>query len=156
MGSSFAFEKLTKSLRGAIESFPDKRTGDNLSYTMEDAGLGAFSVFFTQCPSFLAHQKAMAEAKGKSNAQTIFGLEKIPTDNHIRALLDPALPELGRFLMMLFKYWTRKAILMSLEYLMEICLCLLTVLGFSPQKIFIVTTVVKSPIRTDQILTIIV
>jgi hypothetical protein len=95
MGSSFAFETLTKSLREAIESFPDKRTGDNLSYTMEDAGLGAFSVFFTQCPSFLAHQKAMVEAKGKSNAQTIFGLEKIPSDNHIRTLLDPAPPELA-------------------------------------------------------------
>jgi len=42
MGNSFAFETLIKSLRGAIGSFPDKRTGNNLSYTMEDAGLGAF------------------------------------------------------------------------------------------------------------------
>jgi hypothetical protein len=30
---------------------------------MDDAALGAFSVFFTQCPSFLAHQKAMEKAK---------------------------------------------------------------------------------------------
>lgn len=94
VGSSYAFEALIKSLQGAIQSFPDKRTGDNLRYTMEDAALGAFSVFFTQCPSFLAHQRAMQEAKGKSNAQTIFGLENIPTDNHIRTLLDPASPEL--------------------------------------------------------------
>ena len=93
MGDFFTFETLIKSLRGAIQSFPDKRTGDNLTYTMEDAALGAFSVFFTQCPSFLAHQKAMEEVKGKSNAQTIFGLEKIPTDNHIRDLLDPVSPE---------------------------------------------------------------
>ena len=94
MKNSFAFETLIESLRGTIQSFPDKRTGSNLSYTMEDAALGAFSVFFTQCPSFLAHQKAMEETKGKSNAQTIFGLKKIPTDNHIRTLLDPAAPEL--------------------------------------------------------------
>lgn len=94
MGSSYAFEALIKSLRGAIQSFPDKRTGDNLRYTMEDAALGAFSVFFTQCPSFLAHQRAMQEAKGRNNAQTIFELENIPTDNHIRTLLDPASPEL--------------------------------------------------------------
>jgi hypothetical protein len=93
VGDFFSFETLIKSLRGAIQSFPDKRTGDNLTYTMEDAALGAFSVFFTQCPSFLAHQKAMEEVKGKSNAQTIFGLEKIPTDNHIRDLLDPVSPE---------------------------------------------------------------
>lgn len=93
MKSSFAFESLIESLRGAIQNFPDKRNGSNLTYTMEDVALGAFSVFFTQCPSFLAHQKAMEETKGKSNAQTIFGLEKIPTDNHIRKLLDPASPE---------------------------------------------------------------
>lgn len=92
MGSFFAFETLTKSLKGVIQAFPDKRTGNNLTYTMEDAALGAFSVFFTQCPSFLAHQRAMEEAKGESNAQTIFGLEKIPTDNHIRDLLDPVSP----------------------------------------------------------------
>ena len=93
MKKEFSFEQLTKSLRGVIQSFPDKRTGKNVNYTMEDAALGAFSVFFTQCPSFLAHQKSMEEAKGKSNAQTIFGMEKIPTDNHIRDLLDPVAPE---------------------------------------------------------------
>jgi len=93
MGNSSSFEALINSLRGVIRSFPDERTGDNLRYKMEDAALGAFSVFFTQCPSFLSHQKAMEEAKGKSNAQTVFGLEKIPTDNHIRTLLDPTSPE---------------------------------------------------------------
>jgi hypothetical protein len=92
MKKEFSFRLLTESLRGAIESFPDKRTGKNLTYSMEDAALGAFSVFFTQCPSFLAHQKSMDDAKGKSNAQTIFGMERIPTDNHIRDLLDPVAP----------------------------------------------------------------
>jgi len=93
MGGVTPLNRLINSLRGAIAYFPDKRTGENLTYTLEDAALGAFSVFFTQCPSFLAHQKAMEEEKGKSNAQTVFGLEKIPTDNHIRDLLDPVRPE---------------------------------------------------------------
>ena len=30
-----------------------------------DAALGAFSVFFTQCPSFLAHQKHLQETKDR-------------------------------------------------------------------------------------------
>ena len=34
----------------------------------------------------------MEQAKGKSNAQTLFGMRKIPTDNHIRGLLDPVAP----------------------------------------------------------------
>ena len=80
-------------LRQTLGGFPDGRTGDNLSYTMEDIGLGAFSVFFTQCPSFLAHQDTMHKAKGQSNAQSLFHLEEIPCDNHIREMLDPVPPE---------------------------------------------------------------
>jgi hypothetical protein len=60
---------------------------------MEDVALGAFSVFFTQSPSFLAHQTAMAETKSKNNAQTLFGIQDIPTDNHIRDLMDAVPPQ---------------------------------------------------------------
>ena len=60
---------------------------------MEDIGLGAFSVFFTQSPSFLAHQKAMQDTKGANNAQTLFQVRKIPTANHIRDTLDPVDPK---------------------------------------------------------------
>ena len=80
-------------LRQVLGGFADPRTGDNTSYTMEDIGLGAFSVFFTQCPSFLANQKAMQQAKGHSNAQSLFHLEEIPCDNHIRQTLDHVPPE---------------------------------------------------------------
>jgi hypothetical protein len=80
-------------LRQVVGGFADRRTGDNCSYSMEDIGLGAFSVFFTQCPSFLARQKTMQQAKGRSNAQTLFHLEQIPSDNHIRQMLDPVPPE---------------------------------------------------------------
>ena len=80
-------------LRQVLGSFPDGRTGDNLSYSMADIGSAAFSVFFTQGSSFLAHQKTMQQAKGQSNAQSLFHLEKIPCDNHIRDMLDPVPPE---------------------------------------------------------------
>ncbi|HWT82004.1 MAG TPA: ISNCY family transposase, partial [Candidatus Methylomirabilis sp.] len=80
-------------LRQTVGGFPDDRTGDNCSYSMEDIGLGACAVFFTQCPSFLAHQKTLQLAKGQSNAQSLFHLERIPSDNHIRQTLDPVPPE---------------------------------------------------------------
>lgn len=60
---------------------------------MEDAALSAFSVFFTQTPSFLAYQRMMEGSKGKSNAQSLFGVHRIPSDNHIRDLLDSVAPE---------------------------------------------------------------
>jgi len=57
---------------------------------MADIGLAAFSVFFMQSPSFLAHQRTLTEARGRSNAATLFGMTAIPTDNHIRQMLDGA------------------------------------------------------------------
>jgi hypothetical protein len=55
-------------------------------------GLSAFSVFFMQSPSFLDFQRTMQETQGKNNVQTLFGVFAIPTDNHIRNLLDPVAP----------------------------------------------------------------
>lgn len=81
------------SFRQALSSLPDKRQGKNTRYGMEDAALSAFSVFFTQTPSFLAYQRQMEGTKGKSNAQSLFGVHQIPSDNQIRKLLDPSEPE---------------------------------------------------------------
>ncbi len=51
--------------------------------------MGAFSVFFTQSPSFLEHQRLMKSSKGKDNGSSLFSLKEIPCDNQIRNLLDP-------------------------------------------------------------------
>lgn len=83
------FDTLVNDLRGIIAYFPDCRTGQNTQYTMENIALAAFAVFYSQNPSFLAHQKAMQKRIGQNNARTIFGIDKIPCDNHIRNQLDP-------------------------------------------------------------------
>ena len=87
------FDTIVGSFRQRLSSLPDKRTGKNTRYGMEDAALSAFSVFFTQTPSFLAYQRTMEGSKGKSNAQSLFGIHQIPSDNHIRDLLDAVAPE---------------------------------------------------------------
>lgn len=89
---SLTFDELVSQFRQLLAQFPDKRTGKNTVYSLEDAALGAFSVFFTQSPSFLAFQRSMQEAEGQNNAQTLFGVGKIPCDNHIRDLLDAVAP----------------------------------------------------------------
>ena len=91
--SSLTFQSLTSLLREAIESFPDKRTGSNCQFTLADICLSGFSVFFTQSPSFLSHQKAMKNARGQSNANSVFDIRKIPSDNHVRSILDEVSPE---------------------------------------------------------------
>ncbi|NET40283.1 MAG: ISNCY family transposase, partial [Cyanothece sp. SIO1E1] len=93
MTPSGCFDAVVGSFRQVLEALPDRRTGKNTRYGMEDAALSAFSVFFTQNPSFLAHQKMMAASKGRSNAQSLFGVHQIPSDNHIRNLLDEVEPQ---------------------------------------------------------------
>ena len=92
MTEPLSFDHLTSDLRGTLENLPDHRQGKNTQYTLADAGMSAFSVFFTQCPSFLAHQRLLETNRGKSNATTLFSMEKIPCDNQIRKLLDAISP----------------------------------------------------------------
>lgn len=87
------FDELIGELQDLARAFPDKRTGRNARFAMEDVALAAFSVFWTQSPSFLAHQTAMQQAHGQSNAETLFAMTGIPSDNHIRDLLDHVPPE---------------------------------------------------------------
>jgi hypothetical protein len=87
-------DSLLGSLRDCLDGFPDKRRGINTTYPMGDIGMAAFSVFFMQSPSFLAHQRQFETGHGRSNCSSLFGIAKIPCDNHIRDMLDPAPPVL--------------------------------------------------------------
>ena len=86
-------DTLLGSLRRCCGLLPDKRTGANGRYGMADIGVAAFSVFFMQSPSFLAHQRQLAQGHGRSNCETLFAMTAIPSDNHLRAMLDPVAPE---------------------------------------------------------------
>jgi hypothetical protein len=89
-----ALSELLGGLRRACACFPDKRQWRPDNIAIADAGLAAFSLFFMQSESFLAHQRRMEHGRNGSNCKTLFGIEKIPSDNHIRDLLDPVPPEL--------------------------------------------------------------
>ena len=57
-------DSLISAVRRCCEGFPDKRTGTNGHYRMGDIGMAAFSLFFTQSPSFLA----LAPARSRPRA----------------------------------------------------------------------------------------
>lgn len=85
---------LMQRIRAAFSGMPDTRgKSNNRRYAMEDAALSAFSIFFTQSPSFLDSQVRMQKQQGKNNATSLFGVHEIPCDNQIRNLLDPVPPE---------------------------------------------------------------
>src|ERR1700761_7376970 len=85
---------LTSGLKTVCAGFPDSRQGRTGNIAMADFGLSAFAMFFMQSVSFLAFQRRLEIGNGRSNCQTLFGIEKIPSDNYIRDMLDDADPAL--------------------------------------------------------------
>ena len=63
---------------------------------MHDFAMSAFAVLFCQSPSFLAFQTLMQQSQGINNGETMFGIQKLPTDNQVRNMLDPVDPKLLR------------------------------------------------------------
>jgi hypothetical protein len=80
------------SVRRSLEGIPEHRSGCNTQHSIADAGLGAFSAFYMQSPSFLAFQRHMEQRWGRNNARSFFGIEVIQSDAQIRNLLDPVKP----------------------------------------------------------------
>jgi len=89
---TLTLDDITRKMRETFETFIDPRTGKNKMYTMVDAALSAFSVFFTQSPSFLDYQRGQEQTHGENNARTLFGAHEVPSDNQIRNLLDETPP----------------------------------------------------------------
>lgn len=88
------FKTLMTYLNRAIYQLQDPRRASNATqYSLSDVVLGAFSAFFMQCESFLEHQRQMSSRCGQDNAQTLFGLNRVPTEAQIRNVLDLLQPD---------------------------------------------------------------
>ncbi len=74
MTTPLGFALLKDTLYRRVQQLPDHRQGrPNTRYTLQDAVLGAFGIFFTQSPSFLEYQRRLQHTKGHNNAHTLFG-----------------------------------------------------------------------------------
>jgi hypothetical protein len=90
-----SFDRLQAILHQHTADLPDfRKPSPNTRYTIQGAALGALGIFFTQSPSFLECQRRLRQHHGRDNAQTLFGVEPIPSDNQVRKLLDssPTVP----------------------------------------------------------------
>lgn len=84
-----SFGVLLAYLHQTIAGMADPRQASNgTRYSLKDAILSAFSVFFMQCESFLEYQRQMQSRQGQDNAQTLFGVGLIPSTPQIRNILD--------------------------------------------------------------------
>jgi hypothetical protein len=89
MTKPLKYKEMMGMLEKTLAGLPEHRMGANGQYELKDAGLSAFSVFYMQAPSFLSWQQDMEKRKGRNNARSVFGIEKIPSVEQIKNLLDP-------------------------------------------------------------------
>lgn len=88
------FETIIAAMKSQLGELPDLRKPSNgTKYEVLDAVLSAYSVFFMQSPSFLAHEQDRKREQGKNNLENLFGVHKTPTTNQIKNILDLIPPE---------------------------------------------------------------
>jgi hypothetical protein len=81
-------DALFRLVRTGFADIPEHRSADaEISFT--DALMAAFAMFSLKAPSLLAFDKQRAEG----NLGTIYGMERVPCDTHMRERLDPVSPE---------------------------------------------------------------
>src|SRR5437867_11164386 len=75
-------------VRSGFATIPDDRLSDT-DISLTDALMSAFAMFSLKSPSLLAFEKERAAG----NLGTIYGIERVPCDTHMRERLDPVSPE---------------------------------------------------------------
>ena len=66
---------LLSGLKAVCGGFPDARKGRGGNIAMADFGLSAFAMFFMQSASFLSFQRLLEKGEGRSNCQSLFGMD---------------------------------------------------------------------------------
>ena len=84
-------DALFRLVHTGFDHIPDYRPAD-ADISLTDALMAAFAMFSLQSPSLLAFDKERAEG----NLHTIYGIERVPCDTHMREILDPVSPKVLR------------------------------------------------------------
>src|SRR4029453_936128 len=78
-------------VRNGFARIPDYRSYE-VEIALRDALMAAVAMFSLKAPSLLAYDKQRAEG----NLATIYGIERVPCDTHMREILDPISPKVLR------------------------------------------------------------
>src|SRR5215470_10627907 len=84
-------DALFRLVRNGLAHIPDYRLSES-DIALADALMSAFAMFSLKAPSLLAFDKERAEG----NLHTIYGIERVPCDTHMRTILDPVSPKVLR------------------------------------------------------------
>ncbi len=82
-------DAIFRALRCRFGSLPDPRSGE-VEIPLADALMSAFAVFSLKDPSLLAFDHRRHNPN--DNFRTIYGINRVPSDSQVRAVLDPVDP----------------------------------------------------------------
>src|SRR3954452_12655530 len=82
-------DSLFRVLRAHFGSLPDPRSGA-VEIPLGDALMSAFAMFSLKDPSLLAFDDRRRDPN--DNFRTIYGINRVPSDSQMRAILDPVNP----------------------------------------------------------------
>lgn len=83
-------DSLIAGVRTIFSSIPDWRS-NNLTISLTDALMSGFAMFSLKEKSLLDFDKN--KAKHSDNLKSVYGIENVPTDTHLRTILDSISPE---------------------------------------------------------------
>ena len=85
-------DSLFRLLRSRFDSFPDPRPrSDEIRIPLGDALMSAFAMFSLKDPSLLAFDHRRRDPL--DNFRSIYGIDQVPCDSQMRAVLDPLDPD---------------------------------------------------------------
>ena len=80
-------------VRSGFEKVKDHRKGKNSVISLSDALMSAFAMFNLKDSSLLEFDERREEENGSRNIKQVYQIKNIPSDTHMRDLLDPVNPE---------------------------------------------------------------
>lgn len=108
-------DSLFRRLRSRFRRIPDRRAGE-VEIPLGDALMSGFALFSLKDPSLLAFDQRRQDPN--DNFRTIYGIDRVPCDTQMRAILDPlAADELRPLFSDVFRCLQRGKALESFAYL---------------------------------------
>jgi hypothetical protein len=86
--NSLTFDSLVRLARTHFNGIPDPAASPGNRFPAPDLLLSALAMFIFQDPSLLQFQRRLLSRQGRSNLDTLFGIQAVPCDSQLRARLD--------------------------------------------------------------------
>ncbi len=92
-GTSLSADAIIQSLGDQFAKIKDHRDPLRVEISLRDCLMSAFAIFHLKFPSLLNFEEEMKKKKNFSNLQSLFKVERIPSDTRMREVTDEVDPE---------------------------------------------------------------